>query len=458
MQANPKITFIGAGSTVFMKNIIGDVLQRPALAGAHVALMDINEQRLKESEIVFEKLVASLDVPATHSLHTNQREALEGADFVVVAVQIGGFEPCTVTDFDVPKKHGLRQTIADTLGIGGIMRGLRTVPHLWSICEDMTAVCPDALMLQYVNPMAINTWAIAAKYPHIKQVGLCHSVQHTAHELASDLQIPDAKIHYKSAGINHVAYFLKFEEIMEDGSYRDLYPDLHKGYANGTYPRPESISNPRCPNKVRYEMMKKTGYFATESSEHFAEYVPWFIKRDRPDLIERFGIPLDEYPKRCVEQIDRWKTELEEYKSADKIDVPNSVEYASEIINSVWTGTPSVIYGNIANKGYIPQLPEGCAVEVPCLVDRNGIQPTRVDDIPPQLIAIMRSNINVQELTVQALMTENREHIYHAAMMDPHTGAELDLDQIWEMVDELIDAHGDWLPSWLSGAKKLRVA
>ena len=458
MQANPKITFIGAGSTVFMKNIIGDVLQRPALAGAHVALMDINEQRLKESEIVFEKLVASLDVPATHSLHTNQREALEGADFVVVAFQIGGFEPCTVTDFDVPKKHGLRQTIADTLGIGGIMRGLRTVPHLWSICEDMTAVCPDALMLQYVNPMAINTWAIAAKYPHIKQVGLCHSVQHTAHELASDLQIPDAKIHYKSAGINHVAYFLKFEEIMEDGSYRDLYPDLHKGYANGTYPRPESISNPRCPNKVRYEMMKKTGYFATESSEHFAEYVPWFIKRDRPDLIERFGIPLDEYPKRCVEQIDRWKTELEEYKSADKIDVPNSVEYASEINNSVWTGTPSVISGNIANKGYIPQLPEGCAVEVPCLVDRNGIQPTRVDDIPPQLIAIMRSNINVQELTVQALMTENREHIYHAAMMDPHTGAELDLDQIWEMVDELIDAHGDWLPSWLSGAKKLRVA
>ena len=399
-----------------------------------------------------------MDVPATHSLHTNQREALEGADFVVVVFQIGGFEPCTVTDFDVPKKHGLRQTIADTLGIGGIMRGLRTVPHLWSICEDMTAVCPDALMLQYVNPMAINTWAIAAKYPHIKQVGLCHSVQHTAHELASDLQIPDAKIHYKSAGINHVAYFLKFEEIMEDGSYRDLYPDLHKGYANGTYPRPESISNPRCPNKVRYEMMKKTGYFATESSEHFAEYVPWFIKRDRPDLIERFGIPLDEYPKRCVEQIDRWKTELEEYKSADKIDVPNSVEYASEIINSVWTGTPSVIYGNIANKGYIPQLPEGCAVEVPCLVDRNGIQPTRVDDIPPQLIAIMRSNINVQELTVQALMTENREHIYHAAMMDPHTGAELDLDQIWEMVDELIDAHGDWLPSWLSGAKKLRVA
>lgn len=458
MQANPKITFIGAGSTVFMKNIIGDVLQRPALAGAHVALMDINEKRLKESEIVFEKLVGSLGAAATHSLHTNQREALEGADFVVVAFQIGGFEPCTVTDFDVPKKFGLRQTIADTLGIGGIMRGLRTVPHLWSICEDMTAACPDALMLQYVNPMAINTWAIAAKYPHIKQVGLCHSVQHTAHELAGDLQIPDAKIRYLSAGINHVAYFLKFEEIMEDGSYRDLYPDLHKGYANGTYPRPENSWNPRCPNKVRYEMMKRVGYFATESSEHFAEYVPWFIKRDRPDLIERFGIPLDEYPKRCVEQIADWETKLEEYREADKIEVPNSVEYASEIINSVWTGTPSVIYGNIANKGYIPALPEGCAVEVPILVDRNGIQPTRVENLPPQLAAIMRSNINVQELVVEALLTENREHIYHAAMMDPHTGAELDLDQIWQMADELIEQHGDWLPEWLSDAKKLRVA
>ncbi len=458
MRAHPKIAFIGAGSTVFMKNIIGDVLQRPALANSHVALMDINEQRLKESEIVFEKLVSSIGAGATHSLHTNQREALTDADFVVVAFQIGGYEPCTVTDFEVPKKFGLRQTIADTLGIGGIMRGLRTVPHLWSICEDMTDVCPDALMLQYVNPMAINTWAIAAKYPHIKQVGLCHSVQHTAHELASDLQIPDSKIRYLSAGINHVAYFLKFEEIMEDGTYRDLYPALQKGYADGVYPRPESSWNPRCPNKVRYEMMKRLGYFATESSEHFAEYVPWFIKRGRDDIIERFGIPLDEYPKRCVEQIARWKDQLEEYKTSDSIEVPNSVEYASEIINSVWTGTPSVIYGNVANKGYIPALPEGCAVEVACLVDRNGIQPTRVENLPPQLAAIMRSNINVQELTVKALLTENREHIYHAAMMDPHTGAELDLDQIWEMVDELIEAHGAWLPEWISGGSKKKVA
>lgn len=453
MRASPRIAFIGAGSTVFMKNIIGDVLQRPALKAAHIALMDINETRLGESEVVFEKLVASLDVPATHSLHTDQREALDGADFVVVAFQIGGYDPCTITDFEIPKKFGLRQTIADTLGVGGIMRGLRTVPHLWSICEDMLEVCPEALMLQYVNPMAINTWAIAKKYPQIKQVGLCHSVQHTAHELASDLQLADDKIRYLSAGINHVAFFLKFEEIMEDGTYRDLYPALQKGYAEGTYPRPESSWNPRCPNKVRYEMMKKTGYFATESSEHFAEYTPWFIKEGREDLIERFGIPLDEYPVRCVEQIARWKDELEDYKNADKIDVPNSVEYASQIINSVWTGEPSVIYGNVANRDYIPQLLDGCAVEVPCLVDRNGIQPTRVDSIPPQLAAIMRSNINVQELTVAALTEENREHIYHAAMMDPHTGAELDLDQIWELMDELIEAHGEWLPEWVHEAK-----
>ncbi len=448
MRSSPKIAFIGAGSTVFMKNIIGDVLQRPALAAAHVALMDIDGGRLAESEIVFNKLVASLGAQATHSLHTDRRSALDGADFVVVAFQIGGYEPCTVTDFEIPKKFGLRQTIADTLGVGGIMRGLRTVPHLWAICEDMLEVCPDALMLQYVNPMAINTWAIARKYPQIKQVGLCHSVQGTAHELATDLQMDDSKIRYISAGINHVAFFLKFEEIMEDGTYRDLYPDLQKGYADGVYPRPESSWNPRCPNKVRYEMMKRTGYFCTESSEHFAEYTPWFIKEGREDLIEKFGIPLDEYPKRCVEQIGRWKDQLAEYQQAEKIDVPSSAEYASHIINSAWTGTPSVIYGNVPNKGYIDALPEGCAVEVPCLVDHNGIQPTRIDYVPPQLAAIMRSNINVQELTVEALIKENREHIYHAAMMDPHTGAELDLEQIWQLVDELIEAHGEWLPSW----------
>ena len=457
MAAHPKIAFIGAGSTVFMKNIVGDVLQRPALAGAVIALMDINPKRLEESALVANKLIDTLGVPARVETHSNQREALEDADFVVVAFQIGGYEPCTVTDFEVPKKYGLRQTIADTLGVGGIMRGLRTVPHLWAICEDMLAVCPDAIMLQYVNPMAINTWAIAEKYPTIRQVGLCHSVQGTAYELARDLDIPYEKIRYRAAGINHMAFYLNFEELMDDGTYRDLYPEMLRGYREGRLPKP-NLHNPRCPNKVRYEMLTRLGYFVTESSEHFAEYTPWFIKHDRPDLIEKFGIPLDEYPKRCLAQIERWKRQAEEYRKANTIEIGASREYASSIMNSVWTGEPSVIYGNVRNNGYITSLPDGCAVEVPCLVDRNGIQPTHVGALPPQLTALIRTNVNVQELTVAALMTENRGHIYHAAMMDPHTSSELDLDQIWDLVDDLLDGHGDWLPEWARGARRQRVA
>ncbi|WP_137157248.1 alpha-glucosidase/alpha-galactosidase [Rhizobium sp. FKL33] len=450
MTRNPKITFIGAGSTVFMKNIIGDILQRPALSGATVALMDINPERLAESEVVAGKLVSTLGASAKVETYDNQKKALDGADFVVVAFQIGGFEPCTVTDFDVPKKYGLRQTIADTLGIGGIMRGLRTVPHLWSICEDMLAVCPNAIMLQYVNPMAINTWAIAEKYPTIKQVGLCHSVQGTAWELARDLEIPVEEIRYRAAGINHMAFYLNFEHRQPDGSFKNLYPELLKGYREGRFPKP-SHWNPRCPNKVRYEMLTRLGYFVTESSEHFAEYTPYFIKEGREDLIEKFGIPLDEYPKRCVEQIERWKTEAEELKNSPTIEIKQSHEYASEIVNSVWTGQPSVIYGNIRNNGCITSLPANCAAEVPCLVDANGIQPTYIGELPPQLTALIRTNINVQELTVKALLTENREHIYHAAMMDPHTAAELDLDQIWSLTSDLLKAHGEWLPAWARG-------
>ena len=444
---SPKITFIGAGSTVFMKNIVGDVLQRPSLADARIALMDINPQRLEESAVIAGKLIQTLGTKATIETFSDQRRALEGADFVVVCFQIGGYDPCTITDFEVPKKYNLRQTIADTLGIGGIMRGIRTVPHLWKICEDMLVVCPDAIMLQYVNPMAINTWAIGAKYPTIKQVGLCHSVQGTAYELARDLEIPVEDIRYRAAGINHMAFYLNFEHRQPDGSYKNLYPDLVKGYREGRFPKP-SHWNPRCPNKVRYEMLTRLGYFVTESSEHFAEYTPYFIKEGRDDLIAKFGIPLDEYPKRCVEQIARWKTEAETYKTANTVEIKESHEYASEIMNSVVTGQPSVIYGNTTNRGFIPQLPDGCAVEVPTLVDSNGLQPTVVTDIPPQLIGLIRTNVNVQDLTVQALLTENREHIYHAAMLDPHTAAELDLDQIWNLVDDLLVAHDEWLPEW----------
>lgn len=447
MASSPRITFIGAGSTVFMKNIIGDILQRPAISGATIVLMDIDPERLSESELVASKLIRTLGVRATLQTFTDRRRALEGADFVIVAFQIGGYEPCTVTDFEVPKKYGLRQTIADTLGVGGIMRGLRTVPHLWKVCEDMLQLCPKAILLQYVNPMAINTWAIAEKYPQIRQVGLCHSVQGTAAELAHDLDIPVADIRYRAAGINHMAFYLQFEHRQKDGTYIDLYPTLRKGYADGRVPKP-STWNPRCPNQVRYEMLKRLGYFVTESSEHFAEYTPYFIKDGRPDLIEKFGIPLDEYPKRCIEQVARWKEEAAAFRSAETIDVKPSHEYASTIVNSVWTGEPSVIYGNLRNNGCITSLPAACAAELPCLVDDRGIQPTFIGDLPPQLTALIRTSINVQELTVAALMTENREHIFHAAMLDPHTAAELDLQQIWDLVEDLIAAHGAWLPEW----------
>ncbi|MGR3837656.1 MAG: alpha-glucosidase/alpha-galactosidase [Cognatishimia sp.] len=446
-----RITFIGAGSTIFMKNIVGDALLTPALADSHFALMDIDAQRLTESEMVVRKMIAATGAGATVSAHTDRRAALDGADFVVTAFQVGGYKPCTVTDFHIPKKYGLRQTIADTLGIGGIMRGLRTVPVLWDVAADMRACCPNATLLQYVNPMAINTWGLAERFPDIKQVGLCHSVQNTVEELAHDLDIPKGDFRYKVAGVNHVAFFLRLEQAV-GGGHKDLYPLLRAGYQSGALPKGPLLM-PRCPNKVRYEVMDHLGYFCTESSEHLAEYVPWFIKEGREDLIRDFGIPLDEYPQRCEEQIADWKTQADALKAAGTIDVSRSHEFAADLMNAIVTDTPYVAYGNLPNTGQIPQLPLGAAVETPCLVDSNGVQPSIVTDIPPQLVALMRTQINVQELTVKALLEENPEHIYHAAMMDPHTAAELDLRQIRSMVDDLLAAHGDWLPEWCRPAK-----
>ncbi|MDJ0612521.1 MAG: alpha-glucosidase/alpha-galactosidase [Rhizobiaceae bacterium] len=443
-----KLTFIGAGSTIFMRNIIGDMLHFDALRDATIALMDIDSKRLEESATVARRMIETMASDATVTTFTNQREALEGADFVVTAFQIGGYDPCTISDFEIPKRYGLRQTIADTLGVGGIMRGLRTVPHLWKVAEDMTAVCPDALLMQYVNPMAINTWAIAERFPHIKQVGLCHSVQNTIQELAHDLNINESDFRYHVAGVNHVAFFLK----LEDTQGQSLYPRLSAGYRAGKLPKPPLLM-PRCGNKVRYEVMEHLGYFCTESSEHLAEYVPWFIKDGRDDLIEEFGIPLDEYPKRCIEQVRDWQTQAATLTQQAMIDVPKSHEFAAEIMNALVTNTPITIYGNLPNHGQIPQLPLRAAVETPCLVDQNGIQPTVVEDIPPQLVALMRTQINVQELTVRALVDENLEYVHHAAMMDPHTAAELDLRQIRSLVNDLLAAHGDWLPEWTQNVR-----
>ncbi len=446
---SPKITFIGAGSTVFVKNILGDVFHKPALKQARIALMDIDETRLAESHFVIEKLMKSVGANGTIDCYTDQKAALRDADFVIVAFQIGGYEPCTVTDFEICKKYGLEQTIADTLGVGGIMRALRTVPHLWKICDDMLEVCPNATMLNYVNPMAMNSWAMFEKYPQIKQVGLCHSVQGTAEELARDLDLDHYDLRYVCAGINHMAFYLHLEKKLPDGGYASIYPDLLRAYAEGRAPKPRA-DNPRCNNIIRYEMLKKLGYFVTESSEHFAEYTPYFIKPNRPELIERYQVPLDEYPKRCVEQIARWKQDLDDYKRAESLTVPESREYASIIINSIWTGTPSVVYGNVKNAGLVDNLPQDCCVEVACLVDANGITPTKVGAIPNHLAALMQTNINVQRLTVEALLTENRERIYHAAMLDPHTAAALSLEEIYALVDELLIAHKDWLPQWIN--------
>ncbi len=448
-----KITFIGAGSTIFMKNIVGDALLTPALAEAEFALMDIDAARLRESEMVARAMIKGTGAGATLSTHTDRRAALDGADFVITAFQVGGYRPCTVTDFEIPRSYGLRQTIGDTLGVGGIMRGLRTVPVLWDIARDMAELCPEALMLQYVNPMAINTWALGAAFPHLKQVGLCHSVQNTVQELAHDLDIDKADIRYRVAGVNHVAFFLRLEEE-KDGKLRDLYPLLRRGYHEGRLPKAPLLM-PRCGNKVRYEVMDHLGYFCTESSEHLAEYVPWFIKQGRDDLIEQFSIPLDEYPKRCEEQMAGWATQARDIAAAGTMEVCRSHEFAADLMNAVVTDQPYVAYGNLPNTGQIPQLPIGAAVETPCLVDANGLHPTQVTDIPPQLVALMRSQINVQELTVRALLEENAEHIYHAAMMDPHTAADLDLRQIRNMVNDLLVAHGDWVPAW---ARRSRAA
>ncbi|BDW86973.1 MULTISPECIES: alpha-glucosidase/alpha-galactosidase [Roseicyclus] len=437
-----KLAFIGAGSTIFMKNIVGDMLHVPALRDARIALMDIDPQRLDESRMVAEKMIATMGTGAVVEATTDRARALDGADFVVTAFQIGGYRPSTVIDFDIPKAYGLRQTIADTLGVGGIMRGLRTVPHLWAVAEDMARLCPDATLLQYVNPMAINTMALAERFPRLKQAGLCHSVQNTVEELAYDLDLPAHDIRYRVAGVNHVAFFLRLEH-----QGRDLYPALRDGYRTGRLPK-TPIQRPHCTNKVRYEVMEHLGYFCTESSEHLAEYVPWFIKDGREDIIADMGIPLDEYPARCEIQMAEWAAQAKALKAAAGIEVRKSHEFAAEMMNAIVTDTPYVAYANLPNRGQIPQLPLGAAVETPALVDGNGVQPSVVTDIPPQLVALMRSQINVQELVVRALMEENIEHVYHAAYMDPHTAAELDLRQIRSLITDLLAAHGDMLPEF----------
>ena len=429
-----KITFIGAGSTIFAKSVLGDVMQTPALNDSEIALYDIDPKRLKESEKMLQNINRNSNKSrATITSYKNRKKALQNADFVVNAIQVGGYEPCTVTDFEIPKKYGLRQTIADTLGIGGIFRGLRTIPVMLDIAVDMEEVCPDAWLLNYTNPMSIITGAVL-KATNIRTVGLCHSVQGCASNLLKSLELPTDNIKWNIAGINHMAWLLS---IMRNGE--DLYPKIKQLVSEGKGSKYD---------KVRYEIMNRFGYYVTESSEHNAEYMPYFIKDKYPELIEKFNIPLDEYPRRCIQQIKDWEKMKSELVADNNLTHKRTTEYASYIMESVVTDKPFVIGGNVLNHNSITNLPKDAVVEVPCLVDGNGISPCFVGNLPTQLAALNMTNINVHQLTIQAALTKKREHIYHAALLDPHTSAELSIGEIINLCDDLLEAHKDWLSAY----------
>ena len=434
-----KITFMGAGSTVFARNVLGDCMCTPVLRDAKIALYDIDEKRLKESEIILKALNHNVNEDraciTTYLGVENRKDALRDADFVVNAIQVGGYEPCTVTDFEIPKKYGLRQTIGDTLGIGGIMRGLRTIPVMEEFARDMEEVCPNTLFLNYTNPMAILT-GYMQRYTKIRTVGLCHSVQVCTEGLLKGLGMEDRLEGATDliAGINHMAWLLDVRD--RDG--KDLYPEIKARALKKNAEEKHS-------DMIRYEYIRNLGYYCTESSEHNSEYNPFYIKSRYPELIERYNIPLDEYPRRCVNQIAGWEEERDNILKDGKITHERSREYASYIMEAVVTNKPYQIGGNVLNTGLIDNLPADACVEVPCLVNGNGINPCHVGRLPVQLAAMNQTNINVQLLTIEAARTRDRNHIYQAAMLDPHTAAELSVDDIRSMCDELIEAHGAYM-------------
>ena len=447
-----KLTIIGAGSTVFTKNIVVDLLTIKKFKSIEIALMDIDQNRLIKTKEVLEIIAKKMGATPKISLHTNRRESLLDADFVQTTIQVGGYRPSTVIDFEIPKKFGLNQTIADTLGIGGIMRSLRTIPVLLNIAEDIEQVCPNALWMQYVNPMCTNMIAINKVFPNIRNIGLCHSVQGTAEMLAEDLQENIKNISYQCAGINHMAFFQKFEKI---STGEDLYPKLKrladqilsdKKISSRT--KKQEYPGRNLHEKVRYEILKRFGFFVTESSEHFAEYVPWFIKPNKEELIEKYKIPVDEYILRCEYYSELWNELDKDISIITNEAIKRSHEYASYIIDAIVNNNKFTVYGNVMNNGLIENLPSNCCVEVPCIVDNKGFYPQKIGRLPEQLSALMRTNINVQILTAEAALTKKREHIYHAAMLDPLTASHLSIDEIYALTDEMLEAHSDYLPEY----------
>jgi len=437
-----KITFLGAGSTVFARNVIGDCMCTESLRDSEFALYDIDEKRLEQSRVILEgirKQTGGFGKIACFAGAAQRKEALKGARFVINAIQVGGYDPCTIIDFEIPKKYGLRQTIGDTLGIGGIMRALRTIPVMEDFAHDMEQVCPDALLLNYTNPMAMVS-GYMQRYTDVNTVGLCHSVQVCAKSLLETVGMEDKLEGCRSliAGINHMAWLLE----IRDKYGNDLYPEIKRHI-------PQKMADPSCENKVRLDYINHFGYYCTESSEHNAEYNPFYIKSKYPELIKKYNIPLDEYPRRCINQINAWQDEYQRILNTNTKEHARSNEYASRIMEAILTNTPYEIGGNVLNSNHlIKNLPAEACVEVPCLVSGNGVSPCYVGSLPVQCAAMNMTNINVQLLTVEAARTKKIDHIYQAAMLDPHTASELDIDSIKRMVDELIEAHGNWMPKF----------
>lgn len=423
-----KIAFIGSGSIIFVKNLIGDCLLTPCLADAEYALLDIDAEKLALSERMLQRLNESINSGRAHiRAYTSQKEALRGADFVISAIQVGGYRR-VVPDFEIPAKYGLKQTYADTLGIGGIFRGLRTVPVMQDIVRDMMEVCPDAWLLNYVNPMAIITGAML-KSTGVKMVGLCHSVQVCASDLLSGLGMPTDHLRYKIAGINHQAWLLELEQ-----NGVDIYPEIRKR----AFARKD-----KHPDMVRYEIFRRFGYYVTESTQHTAEYTPYFIKRAYPGLAEQYGVKTEMYQDWGNSQQEYWSHARK--MENEPLTHTRTKEFASYILEAMTTGTPFEIAANVLNHGYIENLPQGGCVEVPCVVDAAGITPRRMGRLPEQCAALNRTNINVQELAIEAALTHKREHIYHAAMLDPHTAAELSIPDIIALCDEMIESNAGWI-------------
>jgi alpha-galactosidase len=430
----PRIVLVGAGSVEFTRNLLGDFLSYPELRDSEIVLHDIDGDRLATAERMARWTAGALGATPRISGSLDRRDALAGADFVVNTIQVGGAR-ATQIDFDVPARFGLRYTINDTINVGGVLRGLRTIPVVLGIATDMAEACPDALLLNYTNPMGMLVRAVdeALGTP---TVGLCHSVYWTVHRLAEYLGIPVAEIDALSAGVNHLAWILRLEH-----RGTDLYPALHSFVGSGLVP---------ADDLVRADLFRRFGFYPTESSEHHAEYNPWFIPKGQ---VEPFNIPIGEYLSRVANNLDEYAETKRKLDAGEPFEIEMSGEYAAVIVHAMTTGTPARIVANVPNEGgrLIPNLAAGACVEVPALVDGLGVHPVAVGPLPPQCAAYTRPAVDCQELTVEAALTEDRDLVYHAVLTDPQVQAALSLDEAWRMTDELIAAEAEWLPGWLGG-------